>query len=75
MKPHTHPLRVAIVGSGPSGFFCADYLLRLAKPCTVALFERWPWPFGLVRDAVAPDKPKIRAAMTAFTRTALSHDF
>lgn len=75
MKSHTHPLRVAIVGSGPSGFFCADYLLRLAKPCAVALFERWPWPFGLVRDAVAPDKPKIRAAMSAFTRTALSHGF
>jgi len=73
MKTDAHPLRVAVIGSGPSGFFCADYLLRLAKPCTVALYERWPWPFGLVRDAVAPDKPKIRAAMTAFTRTALSH--
>ena len=44
--------------------------MRLARPCTVALFERRPYPFGLVRDAVAPDKPNIRAAATAFARTA-----
>lgn len=75
MKSNAPPLRIAVIGSGPSGFFCADYLLRLARPCTVAMFERWPWPFGLVRDAVAPDKPKMRAATTAFTRTALSKGF
>lgn len=72
-EPET--LRVAIIGSGPAGFFCADYLLRLAKPCSITMFERWPWPFGLVRDAVAPDKPNIRAAANAFTRTALSQGF
>ncbi len=70
MISNSIPLRVAIVGSGPAAFFCADYLLRLARPCTVALFERRPYPFGLVRDAVAPDKPNIRAAATAFARTA-----
>lgn len=75
MKLHESPLRIAIVGSGPSGFFCADYLLRLARPCTVALFERQPYPFGLVRDAVAPDKPNIRAAMAALSKTAQMNGF
>lgn len=75
MLKETETLRVAIIGSGPAGFFCADYLLRLAKPCSVTMFERWPWPFGLVRDAVAPDKMNIRAAANAFTRTALSPGF
>lgn len=65
-------LRVAIVGSGPSSFFCTEYLLRLAAPCTVDLFERWPYPFGLIRDAVAPDKVGIRASMKNFTEVALS---
>lgn len=75
MEAKTTPLRVAIAGSGPAAFFCADYLLRLGRPCTVALFERWPYPFGLVRDAVAPDKPKIRAAANAFARMAQCPQF
>ncbi|MFA7692915.1 MAG: FAD-dependent oxidoreductase [Candidatus Hydrogenedentes bacterium] len=68
-------LRVGIVGSGPAAFFCADYLLRLAKPCKVTLFERWPWPFGLVRDAIAPDKQNLRSSMDTFTNTAGASNF
>jgi ferredoxin/flavodoxin---NADP+ reductase len=75
MTTNSQPLHIAIVGSGPGGFFCADYLLRLAKPCAVSMFERWPWPFGLVRDAVAPDKPNIRAAATSFAKTGLQKHF
>ena len=70
MKTNNLSLRTAIIGAGPAAFFCADYLLRFSRPCSVALFERRPYPFGLVRDAVAPDKPNIRAAAHAFTRTA-----
>ena len=60
------PLRVAIVGSGPSGFFCAEPLLQAHTPCQVDLFERLPTPFGLVRGGVAPDHARIRLAAKAF---------
>lgn len=67
------PLRVALVGSGPGGFFCADYLLRLAQPCSVGMFEQYPSPYGLIRGAVAPDHPNIRLAVRAFEKIA-EHD-
>ncbi|NLN93163.1 MAG: FAD-dependent oxidoreductase [Candidatus Hydrogenedens sp.] len=68
-------LQIAIVGSGPAGFFCADYLLRLAQPCQVHMFERWPVPYGSVRHAIAPDRQRIRAVTAAFDRTATRPDF
>ncbi|HOJ69731.1 MAG TPA: NADP oxidoreductase, partial [Candidatus Hydrogenedentes bacterium] len=43
------PLRVAIVGSGPSGFFAAETLLKSLVVCAVDMFERLPVSFGLVR--------------------------
>ena len=64
------PLRVAVVGSGPSGFFAADHLLKSLVVCEVNLFERLPVPFGLVRGGVAPDHPKIRTVTKVFERTA-----
>jgi adrenodoxin-NADP+ reductase len=48
-------LHVAIVGSGPAGFYTADRLLKRFEPLHVDLFERQPVPFGLVRYGVAPD--------------------
>lgn len=68
-------LQIAIVGSGPAGFFCADYLLRLAQPCKIHIFERWPVPYGSVRHAIAPDRQRIRAVTAAFDRTASHPDF
>ncbi|MBP9002290.1 MAG: NADP oxidoreductase [Candidatus Hydrogenedentes bacterium] len=64
------PLRVAIVGSGPSGFFAAETLLKSLVVCAVDMFERLPVPFGLVRGGVAPDHPKIRSASQVFEKTA-----
>jgi len=46
---------VAIVGSGPSGCYCAEALLRAAPDCRVDIIDRLPTPFGLVRFGVAPD--------------------
>jgi ferredoxin--NADP+ reductase len=65
------PLRVAVVGSGPAGFYATDALLR-AKDLTVEvdLFDRLPTPFGLVRYGVAPDHQNIKAAIRAFEKTA-----
>ena len=47
------PLRIAIIGSGPSGFYAADHLQK-QKELTVEIdmFERLPTPFGLVRGGV-----------------------
>jgi NADPH-dependent glutamate synthase beta subunit-like oxidoreductase len=75
MTQEPHPLRVAIIGSGAAGFFCADYLLRLAQPCEVCMFEQNPTPFGLVRDGVAPDKSNIRSVTRAFDRIAVKKGF
>lgn len=64
------PLRVAIVGSGPSAFFAADNLLRAKHLCSVDMFERLPTPYGLVRSGVAPDNLKIRGVTKTFERIA-----
>jgi ferredoxin--NADP+ reductase len=55
------PLRVAIIGSGPSAFYAADALLKQSRYVVqVDMFERLPTPFGLVRGGVAPDHAKIK---------------
>jgi ferredoxin--NADP+ reductase len=70
------PLRVAVVGSGPAGFYLADALLKSAEPrAEVDLFERLPAPFGLLRSGVAPDHQRIKRAAQAFERTAQSPRF
>ena len=67
------PLRVAIVGSGPSGFYAAGHLLA-AKELTVEvdMFDALPTPWGLVRAGVAPDHPNIKAVSRVFEKTAAS---
>lgn len=62
------PLRVAVVGSGPSGAFCAQLLTEDAPfEVQVDVFERLPTPFGLVRYGVAPDHQKIKSIVGQFT--------
>src|SRR6187401_3268098 len=69
-------LRVAIVGSGPAGFYLADFLLRHKDPAiAVDMYERLPVPFGLVRFGVAPDHQSIKRAAVAFQRTAAQPAF
>jgi ferredoxin--NADP+ reductase len=63
------PLRVAIVGSGPAGFYAAEQLLG-AEDVSVDVFERLPTPWGLVRAGVAPDHPKIKAVTKRYEKTA-----
>jgi len=63
------PFRIAIVGSGPAGFYTTEHLLkRLGEAVEIDLFERLPAPFGLVRFGVAPDHQKIKSATRAFER-------
>jgi ferredoxin--NADP+ reductase len=68
------PLRVAVVGSGPAGFYAAEALL--ARPeidVAVDMIDRLPTPFGLVRAGVAPDHPKIKNVIKRYEKTA-GHD-
>lgn len=64
------PLKVAIVGSGPSGFYAAAALLQSSARVEVDLFDRLPTPFGLVRGGVAPDHQKIKGVVKAYDKTA-----
>jgi ferredoxin--NADP+ reductase len=66
-------LRVAVVGSGPAGFYVAAPLL--ARGAHVDLIERLPTPWGLVRFGVAPDHPEIKAVSRVFERTAAEPGF
>jgi ferredoxin/flavodoxin---NADP+ reductase len=80
-KPGTadNPLRVAIVGSGPAGFYAGGHLLKPKKhPDLVAqvdMYDRLPTPWGLVRAGVAPDHPNIKAVSRVYEKTAAHPEF
>jgi ferredoxin--NADP+ reductase len=63
-------LRVAIIGSGPAGFYAAGALLGGELPVEVDMIERLPTPWGLVRLGVAPDHPNIKAVSRVFEKIA-----
>jgi len=66
-----NPLRVAIIGAGPAGFYAAEELLKQETPTTmVDLFDKLPTPYGLVRGGVAPDHQKIKTVTKLFDKTA-----
>jgi ferredoxin--NADP+ reductase len=74
------PYHVAIVGSGPSGYFAAASLLKFADSTDdadvrVDMLEMLPTPWGLVRSGVAPDHPKIKSISAQFEKTALDPRF
>lgn len=68
-------LRVAIVGSGPAGFYAAEALQKSAPGIAIDLIERLPTPFGLVRGGVAPDHPRIKSVTRVFDRIASQPGF
>lgn len=65
------PLRVAIFGSGPAGFYAAGELLKQKDVAVcVDMFDRLPTPYGLVRGGVAPDHQKIKAVIRQYEKIA-----
>ncbi len=71
-----NPLRVAIVGSGPAGFYTAEHLLKHeGTTAEVDMFDRLPTPYGLVRFGVAPDHPKIKSVIRVYEKTAARPEF
>jgi ferredoxin/flavodoxin---NADP+ reductase len=69
------PIRVAIVGSGPAGFYAAAHLLAADVPVEVDMIERLPTPWGLVRLGVAPDHPNIKAVSRVYEKIARQPGF
>src|SRR5581483_4386405 len=77
-RAQMRPLRLAVVGSGPAGFYAAGHALASASadlPVQVDVIERLPTPWGLVRLGVAPDHPKIKSVSRAFERIAAKPGF
>lgn len=71
-----NPLRVAIIGAGPTGFYTADHLFKREELVVeVDMYDRLPTPFGLVRGGVAPDHQKIKTVTKVFDRTAQQPNF
>ncbi len=70
------PLRVAIIGAGPTGFYSADHLMkRSGLVVEIDMYDRLPTPFGLVRGGVAPDHQKIKTVTKAYERIASKPHF
>ena len=65
-----NPLLVAIIGSGPSGFYAAEALIKSNIEVNVDVIERLPSPYGLVRSGVAPDHPKLKTAINLYKKIA-----
>jgi len=70
-----NPLRVAIIGSGPSAFYAADDLQQKDGVVQIDMYERLVSPHGLVRGGVAPDHPKIKTVSKVYDRIASNLNF
>lgn len=63
------PVKIAIMGAGPSGIYAAEALLKQAPgEVAIDIFDRLPSPYGLVRYGVAPDHPKIKSVTRVLQR-------
>jgi ferredoxin--NADP+ reductase len=70
------PLRVAVIGSGPSAFYAVEALFKVeGLNCRCDMFERLPTPFGLVRGGVAPDHQKIKSVVRIYDQIATDPRF
>ena len=59
------PFRLAVVGSGPAGFYSAYKVMTRVENAIVDMYEQLPAPFGLVRYGVAPDHPEVKVISLA----------
>jgi ferredoxin--NADP+ reductase len=65
------PLNIAIIGSGPAGFYTADAIINLCAECSIDFIERLPTPFGLIRGGVAPDHQTTKRVSQKYEKTAM----
>ena len=75
MSSNDNHIRVAVIGSGPAGFYAAGQLLAAEQPIAVDMYDRLATPWGLVRAGVAPDHPKIKSVTRVFEKIAANPRF
>lgn len=77
VRQQNAPFRLAVVGSGPAGFYSAYRVMSQLPETTVDMYESLPVPFGLVRFGVAPDHPEVKVRyprlVICFTGVRCSH--
>jgi adrenodoxin-NADP+ reductase len=73
--PPREGLRIAIIGSGPAGFYTAHRLLHKVQDAVIDMYEQLPVPYGLVRFGVAPDHPEVKNCQDTFEEVAQSPRF
>ena len=72
----SNPLRVAIIGSGPAGFYTVSNFARQKEVAVeIDMFDRLATPFGLVRGGVAPDHQKDKSVTRAYDKSAQKANF
>ncbi|KAK4109945.1 NADPH:adrenodoxin oxidoreductase-like protein [Canariomyces notabilis] len=69
------PFRLAIIGSGPAGFYTAYRAMTKIQGAKVDMYEALPVPFGLVRFGVAPDHPEVKNCQEKFEEVASLPNF
>ncbi|KAF2136773.1 uncharacterized protein K452DRAFT_302466 [Aplosporella prunicola CBS 121167] len=69
------PFRLAVIGSGPAGFYSAYRVLNRIQDSVVDMYEHLPVPYGLVRFGVAPDHPEVKNCQDKFEEVAQSPRF
>ena len=65
------PVNIAIIGSGPAGFYTAAALIDSGVDISIDIIERLPTPFGLIRGGVAADHQTTKNISKKFEKTAL----
>ncbi|KAI8345184.1 hypothetical protein B0O80DRAFT_394795 [Mortierella sp. GBAus27b] len=71
----SRPFRVAVIGSGPGGFYTSHRILKNVPQASIDMFEALPVPHGLVRFGVAPDHPEVKNVMSTFDEVAQNPNF
>lgn len=68
-------LQIAIVGSGPAGYYTAEAAQKsFGDGVRIDIIDRLPTPFGLIRSGVAPDHQSLKAVSKRYEKTALTDE-
>jgi len=72
VAPSTNMLQIAIIGSGPAGYYTAEACAKAFAGAQIDIIDKLPTPFGLIRAGVAPDHQSIKAVTKRYDATALT---
>ena len=67
------PFRMAVIGSGPAGFYTAYKVMSRIENAVVDMYEQLPVPYGLVRFGVAPDHPEVKVRKQCPNHSSISN--